>query len=48
MPQDKFGKMEADLKREAAKKGLTGARAEAYVYGSLRKAGWTPTPSQNT
>jgi hypothetical protein len=36
-------KLEADLKKEAAKKGLTGARADAYVYGTLRKTGWTPS-----
>lgn len=36
-------KLEAALKREAAKKGLKGARAGAYVYGTLRKAtGWKP------
>lgn len=35
-------KEEAKLKREATKKGLTGKRADAYVYGTLRKMGWTP------
>ena len=35
-------KMEAALKREAAKKGLKGERADAYVYGTLRKTGWKP------
>lgn len=30
-------KMEKALKREAAKKGLTGKRAGAYVYGTLAK-----------
>ena len=35
-------KMEAVLKREATKKGLTGAKADAYVYGTMRKAGWKP------
>jgi len=35
-------KMEAALKREAAKKGLTGARADKYVYGAMRKTGWKP------
>jgi len=34
--------MERKLKREAAAKGLTGDRADAYVYGTLRKTGWTP------
>ena len=35
-------KMERELKREARKKGLKGKRADAYVYGTLRKAGWKP------
>jgi hypothetical protein len=33
-------KLEAKLKREASKKGLTGKRKAAYVYGTLRKTGW--------
>jgi hypothetical protein len=36
-------KMEAGLKREAKKKGLKGERADAYVFGTLRKTGWQPT-----
>jgi hypothetical protein len=35
-------KLEQDLKRQATKKGLTGDRKDAYVYGTLRKTGWTP------
>lgn len=35
-------KLEAKLKREAKKKGLSGKRANAYVYGSLRDMGWKP------
>ena len=35
-------KLEAELKREASRKGLSGKRAGAYVYGTLRKTGWTP------
>ena len=35
-------KLERKLKREAAKKGLTGKRADKYVYGTLRKTGWVP------
>jgi hypothetical protein len=35
-------KMERELKAEARKKGLTGARADAYVYGTMRKTGWSP------
>lgn len=34
--------MEKSLKREAKKKGLTGARRDAYIYGTLRKMGWKP------
>ncbi len=36
-------KMEQELKREAEKKGLKGARKDAYVYGTLRKTGWKPS-----
>ncbi len=35
-------KLEQKLKREAKKKGLTGKKADAYVYGALRKTGWKP------
>ncbi len=35
-------KMERELKAEAAKKGLTGERADRYVYGTMRKTGWAP------
>lgn len=35
-------KLERKLKREAAKKGLKGKRANAYTYGTLRKTGWKP------
>jgi hypothetical protein len=34
--------MEEKLKKEAKKKGLKGERADAYVYGTLRKTGWKP------
>mgnify|MGYP001586368442 CR=1 FL=1 len=34
--------LERKLKAEAKKKGFTGKRANAYVYGTLRKTGWTP------
>lgn len=36
-------KLEQQLKRQAAKKGLSGARKAAYVYGTLRKTGWKPS-----
>lgn len=35
-------KMERELKAEAKKRGLKGKRADAYVYGTLRKTGWKP------
>lgn len=36
-------KMEQALKKEAAKKGLTGERKNAYVYGTLqKKTDWKP------
>lgn len=35
-------KLEEDLKKSAAKKGLTGERKDSYVYGTLRKTGWEP------
>lgn len=34
--------MEKALKKEAKKKGFTGDRANAYVYGTMRKTGWVP------
>lgn len=36
-------KMEEALKKEAAKRGLTGERKDAYMYGTLRKTGWVPS-----
>lgn len=35
-------KMERELKKEAAKRGLTGERKDAFVYGTMRKTGWKP------
>ncbi len=35
-------KLERALKRSAARKGLKGDRADAYVYGTMRKGGWKP------
>ena len=34
--------LERKLKAEAKKKGFTGKRKGAYVYGTLRKTGWRP------
>jgi hypothetical protein len=39
-------KLEQTLKKQAAKEGLKGAKADAYVYGTLRKTGWTPKREQ--
>lgn len=35
--------LEKELKKQAKKKGLTGKKADDYVYGTLRKTGWTPS-----
>lgn len=35
--------MERALKREAAKRGYSGERADRFVYGTMRKAGWKPS-----
>ena len=35
-------KLERRLKAEAKSKGLRGKRANAYVYGTMRKSGWRP------
>jgi hypothetical protein len=35
-------KMERELKKTARKKGMKGKRADAYVYGAMRKTGWKP------
>jgi hypothetical protein len=35
--------LERKLVREAKAKGFSGKRANAYVYGSMRKTGWTPS-----
>ena len=36
-------KEEAMLKARARRMGLKGERFNAYVYGTLRKIGWTPS-----
>lgn len=36
-------KLEQQLIRQAKKKGLSGDRLRAYVYGTLRKTGWKPS-----
>ena len=39
-------KLERKLKAQAKKKGLSKARAAAYVYGTMRKTGWKPSRSK--
>jgi hypothetical protein len=34
--------LERKLKKQAKKKGLGKKRTAAYVYGTLRKTGWSP------
>jgi len=41
-------KLKRELRRKAASKGLTGDRADAYVYGTLRKTGWKPSREKRT
>lgn len=36
-------KMEEALKKEAAKRHMTGRRKAAFIYGTMRKAGWVPS-----
>lgn len=38
--------LEMKLKREAKRKGLGKKRTAAYVYGTLRKTGWTPSTNK--
>jgi hypothetical protein len=35
--------LERKLKVQARKKGFSGKRVGAYIYGTLRKTGWTPS-----
>jgi len=34
--------LEKKLEKQAKKKGLKGKRKDAYIYGTMRKAGWKP------
>lgn len=36
-------KLERKLKVQGRKKGFTGKRLAKYIYGTLRKTGWTPS-----
>jgi hypothetical protein len=40
-------KLEKKLKQQAKKKGFSGERADAYVYGTMRKQGWKPQGHRN-
>lgn len=35
--------LEQELKRRANRKKLSKERRNAYIYGTLRKTGWTPS-----
>ena len=35
--------MEKKLRAEAAKRGLKGRHAAAFVFGTMRKMGWAPS-----
>ena len=41
MPKE-VKELEEKLKRMAVKKGFKGKRKNAYIYGTLRKTGWSP------
>ena len=41
-------KMEEELRKEAKKKGFTGSKADAYVYGTMRKTGWKPSTQKKS
>ena len=41
-------KMEKALRKEAKKKGLSAKRTDAYVYGTMRKTGWTPSTQKKS
>ena len=35
--------MERALEKEANKKGYTGKRRNAFIFGTMRKTGWVPS-----
>jgi len=43
MPQ----KMEQALRREALKRRLSGKKKDAFIYGTMRKTGWTPSTQRS-
>jgi hypothetical protein len=40
--------MEKKLKKEVKSKGLKGKRANAYIYGTMRKTGWKPSTQKKS
>lgn len=40
--------MERKLKSEAVRKGFKGKRADAYIYGTMRKTGWIPSTQKHS
>lgn len=36
------------LARQATKKGLKGKRRNKYIYGTMRRTGWTPSHQKKT
>lgn len=41
-------KMEQELRQEAIKRRLTGNRKNAFIYGTMRKTGWTPSTQKES
>lgn len=39
--------MKVHLRAAAAKRGLTGKRKDAYIFGAMRRAGWKPTREED-
>jgi len=39
--------LEDKLKKQASKQGLSGDKADAYIYGTMRKTGWKPKREQH-
>ena len=40
-------RLEKLLKAQAKRKGLKGKRANKYIYGTMREAGWKPSRDKN-
>lgn len=40
--------LEEKLEKEASSQGLKGDRRDAYVYGTMRKTGWTPSTQKKS